>query len=1114
MTIILRKSLRYFLALALLLGLGFAVIPQVQGHQLQKPLASHHDFAIRFEHVFDLGVPGGQAFLEDRLGFLWFGSEGGGLFRWDGYTLKAYPPRPDGLSNGNIYRIIQDATDPYVLWIGTGNGLNRFDLRTESFTAYYSDPDNPSTLSDNTIQDIVQDPTEPGVLWLATTNGLNRFDASTGTVQRYLHDPVNPMALGYPDLWRLLQDPEDPSVLWIGTYGGGLERFDKRSGTFMRYRHDPDDPCSLPDPDNLVDALIADRDEARYLWVGSPSVGLARFDKLTGEFTHYPQTADLVEVGLIYDDGRGYLWLGGYITNNGLTLFEKATGAVRTYRYDPGDPFSLSNDLVVNVAEDSAGRFWIVSYGGPVDKIDPYHQNFEVYRAQPELETALANNAVTALAQTADGALWVGTQGGLHRWDPVTGSFTRYHHLPDDPTSLPSDYILSITPAPDGDLWLGLWSGPLTRFDPRTGRVVATYPAETDGFADIVVDPDDSRMLWIGTLVAGLARFDTRSGQFTFYRQRSEVDQLNLGPSTGYLQRVLHDRRAPVLWMGGWYGGGLNRFDKMTGRFSHYLARPEDPNSLASNAIAALYQDESNQLWIGTQGGGLHRFDPLTDRFVRYDARLGIPSDVNVIVPDAHSHQLWLGTNEGLLLFDPRAGKVVRRYVKADGLQGDIFLPGSGLLARDGAVLLGGAGGLNRFYPDRLRVNTRPPTVVLTALTQGGQSLPQLAGRLPAFVPEIRLDWQHNFFEFEYVALNYTLPEKNQYAYKLEGVDADWRYVGTRRFGNYTTLPAGTYTLRIIAANNDGVWNEEGVRLKVTVVPPFWQTWWFRLSLFVLLVGGVGGGLLWRLRAAEAEQRKLEALVQQRTRELQDLNAQLQAQNLELENRNNELDAFAHTVAHDLKNPLAAIIGFAGLLEMQLAAKDVNQEQVIQNAHRILQAGRKMNYIIEELLLLSTIRKVTEIQLQPVDMGAVVQETLTRLQLEIEQAGAQIDLPSTWPVAFGQPAWVEEVWTNYLSNAIKYGGKPPHITLGWDVDPTQPNMLRFWVRDNGPGLTEEEQRRLFTMFTRLDKVRAKGHGLGLSIVRRIVEKLGGSVGVNSAPGQSSTFWFTLPRHQA
>ena len=926
---------------------------------------------------------------------------------------------------------------------------------------------------------------------------------------RFLPDPQQPSALGYPDIWRLLQDPEDPAILWIGTYGGGLDRFDKITGTFTHYRHQEGAAGTLPDPDNLIDALIADRENPRYLWIGSPAVGLARFDKITGRFEPYPQTQALGEVGLIYDDGEGHLWLGGYITNNGLTVFDKRSGSLVTLRHDPNDPYSLSNDLVVNVARDRAGRIWIVTYGGTVDKIDPYNQNFELYRSLPDVPGTLSNSAVTALAQTSDGTLWIGTQGGLNRWRSPKGTFEPFQHQPDDPTTLPADYVLSITPDPDGDLWLGLWSGPLTRFDPQTGKVVATYSAQTDGFGDIVVDPDNPNLLWIGTLVAGLARFDKRTATFTFYPQIKDPFLADRGPATGYLQRVIHDRQAPVLWMGGWYGGGLNRFDKVTQRFKHYLANPDDPQTLASNAIAALYQDAEGIVWVGTQGGGLNRFDPQTERFTRYGAQQGLPSDVNVIVPD-DAGNLWLGTNAGLLLFNPRLERVERRYIKSDGLQGNTFLPASGLRAQDGAILLGGTGGLNRFYPSRLRVNTQPPALVLTAITQGGQPLPQLQGRSPAFVSEIKLDWQHNFFEFEYVALNYTQPEKNQYAYKLEGVDKAWRYVEDRRFGNYTTLPPGLYTLRIIAANNDNVWNSEGITLKVTVVPPFWQTWWFRLLFVLLLTGGIGGAVAWRLYASALEQRKLEALVQKRTQELQALNEQLRLQNSALEERNTELDAFAHTVAHDLKNPLAAIIGFASLLEMQLAQQGA-EEQLILNARRVIQAGRKMNYIIEELLLLATIRKASDLGIGPVEMGHVVKESLTRLQLEIEQSQARIELPASWPAVYGHPAWIEEVWTNYLSNAIKYGGRPPHIILGWDEPPEFSGQVRFWVRDNGSGLTSEEQARLFTLFTRLDKVRAKGHGLGLSIVRRIVEKLGGQVGVISTPGEGSTFWFTLPR---
>jgi PAS domain S-box-containing protein len=226
----------------------------------------------------------------------------------------------------------------------------------------------------------------------------------------------------------------------------------------------------------------------------------------------------------------------------------------------------------------------------------------------------------------------------------------------------------------------------------------------------------------------------------------------------------------------------------------------------------------------------------------------------------------------------------------------------------------------------------------------------------------------------------------------------------------------------------------------------------------------------------------------------------------ELEARNAELDAFAHTVAHDLKTPLSVLIGFGTLLDSR--AERLSPDQLRGNVRAIVRNGYKMTNIIDELLLLSSVRKMDSVNLAPVEMGAVVAEARQRLVDLVAEREAEIHVPARWPAALGYAPWIEEVWTNYLSNAVKYGGTPPKITLG--AAPQADGHVRFWVQDNGPGLSPEEQAQLFAEFTRLHQVRAEGHGLGLSIVRRIVKKLGGDVGVTSEPGAGSTFWFTLP----
>jgi PAS domain S-box-containing protein len=253
---------------------------------------------------------------------------------------------------------------------------------------------------------------------------------------------------------------------------------------------------------------------------------------------------------------------------------------------------------------------------------------------------------------------------------------------------------------------------------------------------------------------------------------------------------------------------------------------------------------------------------------------------------------------------------------------------------------------------------------------------------------------------------------------------------------------------------------------------------------------------------------QLYAAAQQELVERQRAEVELRQTNLELTTRNEELDAFAHTVAHDLKNPLSRILGYADVL-LDDYAELADEER--QDALRIIaQNSRKMTNIIDELLLLSEIRRV-DVQITRLDMTTIVAEVRQRLAGMIEQGHTEIIFPaSAWPDALGYAPWMEQVWVNYLSNAIKYGGRPPRVELGAELVPG--GMVRFWVHDNGGGITPEDQARLFIPFTRLDQARARGHGLGLSIVRRIVEKLGGQVGVESAgaPGQGCTFFFTLP----
>ncbi|HQR45208.1 MAG TPA: two-component regulator propeller domain-containing protein [Thermoanaerobaculia bacterium] len=794
-----------------------------------------------------------ESIVQDRKGFLWFATEDG-LNRYDGYGFTVYryqAGNPRSLSYNDIKTLHEDRAG--LLWVGTfEGGLNRFDPAAGVFTRYRNDPADPSSLAANTVRAILED--RAGNLWLGTQGGgLDRLDRATGRFAHLRFDPSDPSSLPHDDVRAILEDRS--GTLWIGTYGGGLARYDREKGTFTRYRYDPADPQSLSH--DLVTALFEDR--RGTLWVGTYGGGVNAFDRSTGACRRYraagPGTLPNDLVRAIFEGDSGALWIA--TDGGGLARLEGDTGAVESWRTDALSPRSLSTDRVWSLLEDSSGILWIGTYGGGLNKLAVKRKKFAHVRSEPGNRSSINHNIVWSIREDRDGVLWIGTDaGGLNRLDRRTGKARFWLHDPRDPRSLSHDAVRVVFFDRSGTLWLGTNGGGVNRFDPATEtfqrfRHDPADPGSLSHDEIRTIYEDRAGNLWIGTYGGGLERLDRRSGRFVHHRVESGNPR---SLPSDFVRTILEDA-AGTLWIGT-NGGGLARRDPATGAFSSFRADPADPGSLSNDVVFVVHEDRAGALWVATFGGGLNRLDRATGRFTRFTEADGLASDSIYGLLEDETGRLWISTTRGLSCFDPRASSF-HNYDVRDGLQSNEFNGGSFYRSARGEMFFGGINGFNSFFPAEIVLDRRPPRVAFTDLMLFNRSVrvgEAVHGRVIlerplAYTDAVTLSWREAVIAVEFAALHYAAPEKNQYAYLLEGFNQTWIPArADRRIATFTGLPPGHYVLRVRAANGDGIWNEDGATLRITVTPPVWATWWFRLAVLALLAGLVAAGLRRRLR--------------------------------------------------------------------------------------------------------------------------------------------------------------------------------------------------------------------------------------------------------------------------
>ncbi len=846
-------------ATVLLLSLGYA-----------RATAAAED-RLRFDH---LTVEDGlshnwvMAVRKDSYGFLWVGTQDG-LNRYDGagfVTYRSDPEDPGSIAaslGGVLYEDRQKR-----LWVGSswaGAGVSLFDRERDRFRQFLPAPGKPTG---NVVRSLTQD--RQGLIWLGTDNGLASLDPASGAIERYTLGPDGERRGDVPEPTVLTVHEDRRDRLWAGT-PGGLLQLDRRSHEYVRWPGSPTDRTSL----SGAEIWDIQEDEQGALWIATMGAGLHRLDPDTRRDTVFlpdsrdPASISSARLTRLAFDGKGRLYVG--TENGGLNVLDTKTLRFRSFSPDPDDEASISSASIWDIEIDDQGIVWLGTFNGGLNLISPLGQRFGLLRAG---RGKLSDPHVSAVLKDHQGDLWVGTDGGgLNRIDASTGRLRYYRHDPRDPSTIGSNSVLALTEDSQQRLWIGGWDAGLGLLDPASGRVTR-FRHDANDPASLVSD----HVRRIVELRTGELLIVTQGGVDFFDRATRRFTRLAARYPEATIEGALYsaaEDRSGNLWVVG--SVSVVFLDRKTGKCLRYRNDPADPASLGAGEIPAILVDSATNVWLGGDGG-LNCLPAATGKMKRYTTAHGLPANgVTNILEDA-SGNLWLTTHRGLTKLEG-AVKVPERpafvnFDIHDGLQGQQFAHGASFRSRDGEMFFGGARGLNVFRPDEIRRNTAPPPIVLTGLRLFGR--PQKVGaegspltRPLSATETITLSYRQSMVTIEFAALNFLLPQKNQYAYMLDGFDRDWNLVGRQRSATYANLSPGTYLFRVRGANNDGVWNEEGVALKIRVTPPFWQSWPFRLLVLALVSGVAWAGYRRRVQSIEERRRELETLVDRRTAELE-----------------------------------------------------------------------------------------------------------------------------------------------------------------------------------------------------------------------------------------------------
>ncbi len=1038
-----------------------------------------------------------------------------------------------GLSQNTISKIIQDKSG--FLWFATADGLNRYD--GYAFKVFKNDPSNPKSLSGSDIFSVTED--DQGNLWVGTRGaGLNKIIVKTGEIIRLSKGPKGQDLSNYsiPSIANL-----GNNKICVAYYGLGTIVFDSKTNQFITDESFINDPI-------LKNVARVFKHSNGSIWVGTVDGQLVAIlgKKSTIPFNLGPKNSKLgFRIRVIYELGNGELLIG--TEGGGLFQFDAQKQTIRRVFFNAADPKARENN-VTSITKDAIGKLWIGTDKGiyiisngvfpnykyipsnpdPDQGISSFsvtslltdsNQNvwigtweaglninffqqprFSVFRYKPNTIQGLLSNKVTTLAVNDANGVWVGSNFGISYFNLNTG---KIEHIINsniaNKLGSANDFDVNLTYSDPKtkSLWLGVWQKGLVEINAQKKKV--EYPYNLDNYAkNISAIYGEANRLLLGTSGIGLIAFDLKSKKY--YTPYSELGIKNF--TNKNITKIFVENHQKI-WIGTSVAG-LYIYDMKSKQLEH-LEKNNSSNSLRYNFVTGIFKDSKKRMWILTNGGGLHLYLGENKGFRVFTENDGLASNTLRSIMEDKKGFLWVTTNGGISKIDGNSFKIIN-FDESDGLQGKEFLINAFAKNEKDWLFFGGVNGLNYIKADSLRMKLEVPQVSITNLKIFNKTVLPTDENSPLkedilFTKHLFLQPEQSVFSLDFVALEYQRPKNNRYAYFLEGFEKDWNYVGTQRSATYTNLSPGDYTFKVKATNSDGVWSEKSYDLLITVLPPWYKTWWAYTLYFLCFIGSLYGFIREiRIRERFKTDLRLKEIEKERIQELEQVKTH-----------------FFTNISHELRTPLTLIISPLEKYFLKNNSISAEQKTKINSVH---QNAKKLLHLINQLLDLSKIESGKQ---HPIltknDLIAQLNAIIQRFETYAIQKHIHLKWksPVNSLMVFYDADIIEKTLNNLLSNAFKYTPEDGSIGIQLSIfekflgNEKIVSRIKIDVLDTGKGISEQYLSHIFDRFYQIpDSIGAVGTGVGLSLCKELVELHLGKISVNSTPGEGSTFSVEIP----